>query len=115
MKLIHINDLPVETVSHNPAIKKRTLLSSGELPPLNQFARAVFPPDTCAPTHVHSDMDELFFVESGSGRITINGQSLELASGSMILVHAGEEHELSSAENEELIVLYFGLLLPEGR
>ena len=62
MKVISLSTLPEQAVSHNPAIKKKVMLSLGSLPHLTNFSQARFAPGQVAKAHSHSDMCEVFFV-----------------------------------------------------
>jgi hypothetical protein len=64
MKLTALSHLPNEQVSHNPAIQKKVMLRSGDLPHLTNFSQARFAPGQVAAAHAHQDMCEVFFVES---------------------------------------------------
>ncbi len=109
MKRICLDQLPEESVSHNPAIKKRVLLRRGDLPGLIHFAQARFAPGQVADGHAHADMAEVFFVESGQGTITINGQPYSLTPGTCVAVEPGEHHKVVNSGSEELVLTYFGL------
>ncbi|MEM9088308.1 MAG: cupin domain-containing protein [Cyanobacteria bacterium P01_F01_bin.53] len=109
MKLTSLNELPVEAVSHNPAIKKQVMLRMGDLAHLTNFSQARFQPGQVAEAHTHADMNEVFFVESGTGKIVIDGEPHDLLPGVCIAVTVGESHEVSNTGNEELVLTYFGL------
>lgn len=109
MKLTALNALPEETVSHNPAIKKKVMLRLGDLPHLTNFSQAWFAPGQMAAAHAHADMCEVFFVESGSGAIRIDGQEYSLSAGVCVAVEPGEVHEVCNTGTEALILTYFGL------
>ncbi|NJL45465.1 MAG: cupin domain-containing protein [Leptolyngbyaceae cyanobacterium SM2_3_12] len=109
MKIIGLNQVPEDRVSHNPAIKKRVMLRQGDLPHLTNFSQAQFAPGQVAQGHAHGDMAEVFFVESGQGTITINGQSYVLTPGTCVAVEPGEHHEVTNDGAEALILTYFGL------
>ncbi|HIK44709.1 MAG TPA: cupin domain-containing protein [Leptolyngbyaceae cyanobacterium M65_K2018_010] len=111
MKHIILEQVAEEPVSHNPAIKKRVLLRAGDLPLLTHFSQARFPPGQLAPGHHHQDMAEVFFVETGQGTITINGQPYPLTPGTCMAVEPGEHHEVANTGSEELVLTYFGLRL----
>jgi len=96
-------------VSHNAAIKKRVMLSPGELPGVIQYARSVFPPGAIAGGHRHEDMAEVFLVESGQGRIDIDGRPHDLLPGTCVAVEVGETHELSNTGETDLVLTYFGV------
>lgn len=109
MKHIHLDRTPPEPVSHNPAIQKQVMLRLGDLPHLTNFSQARFASGQIAPAHAHTDMCEVFFVESGSGEIEVNQQVYPLSAGTCIAVERGEVHEVRNTGREELVLTYFGL------
>lgn len=109
MKITDLNQIPEQEVSHNPAIKKKVMLSLEDLPHLTNFSQACFAPGQIASGHSHADMSEVFFVESGLGNIRINGIDYQLKPGVCIAVEPGEVHEVSNTGNTDLIITYFGL------
>ena len=110
MKQTSLITLPLEPVSHNPAIQKQVMLRSGDLPHLTNFSQARFSPGQVASAHHHTNMYEVFFVESGEGTIAIDGIPYPLTPGVCIAVEPGEAHEISNTGIEELVLTYFGLL-----
>lgn len=112
MKITDLNQIPEQEVSHNPAIKKKVMLSLGDLPHLTNFSQACFAPGHVAGGHSHADMCEVFFVESGWGNMAINGTDYELKPGVCIAVEPGEVHEVTNIGNTDLILTYFGLRTP---
>lgn len=111
MKHVSLTQLTEQGVSHNPGIGKKVMLKAGELPHLTQFAQARFAPGQVAAAHQHSDMHEVFFVESGMGQIAIDGHAHVLSPGVCVAVAPGETHEVSNPGTEELVLTYFGLLV----
>ena len=109
MKLTALSHLPDEQVSHNPAIQKKVMLRSGDLPLLTHFSQARFAPGQVAGAHAHPDMCEVFFVESGIGIIQIDDQPYPLEPGVCVSVEPGEVHEVSNSGGEDLVLTYFGL------
>jgi mannose-6-phosphate isomerase-like protein (cupin superfamily) len=109
MKFTALATLPEESVSHNPAIKKKVMLRFGDLPHLTNFSQACFAPGQVATAHAHADMCEVFFVEAGNGVIRIDGQEHPLFTGVCVAVEAGETHEVCNTGAENLILTYFGL------
>lgn len=114
MKRTVLNDLPEESVSHNPAIKKKVMLRLGDLPHLTNFSQARFAPGQVAAAHAHSDMCEVFFVEEGKGIIRIDQNDYPLTTGVCIAVEPGETHEVRNTGSEELVLTYFGLRTKQG-
>ena len=111
MKLTSLAEIPFAQVSHNPEIKKKVILGSGELPHLTNFSQAHFAPGQISSGHSHSDMCEVFFVEAGAGIIRINEQEYSLYQGVCVAVEPGEIHEIVNTGSSELILTYFGLLV----
>ncbi|PPT07058.1 putative conserved protein contains double-stranded beta-helix domain [Geitlerinema sp. FC II] len=109
MKHLSLQNIPTQGVSHNPNIRKQVMLKSGDLPHLTNFAQARFAPGQVAAAHSHSDMCEVFFVESGSGTIRIDDTPYPLEPGTCIAVEVGEVHEITNTGNAELVLTYFGL------
>ena len=104
-----LQDLPVQSVSHNPDIRKKVMLRFGDLPNLTNFAQAYIAPGQISPAHSHQDMCEVFFVQSGSGIIRIDDIEYPLLPGSCYGVEVGEVHEIVNTGTEELVLTYFGL------
>lgn len=115
MKKILLAQLPYETVSHNSAIQKKVLLRGGTLPHLTNFAQAYFEPGQVAESHVHLDMNEVFFVLAGCGEIIIDKVYYPLSPGTCIVVEAGEAHEVHNSGHEVLALSYFGLITDSSR
>jgi mannose-6-phosphate isomerase-like protein (cupin superfamily) len=109
MKRIALSDIEAVAVRHNPRIHKKMLLAPGELPPLVQFSQAVFPPGESVEPHRHVSMHEVFFIQRGTGSITVEGMEHEVGPGSCLLVEAGERHALRNTGDEPLLLLFFGL------
>ncbi|MEN7973551.1 MAG: cupin domain-containing protein, partial [Verrucomicrobiota bacterium] len=89
MKRIGINELPEKGVSHNARIRKRVILDDGEVGPITNYARAVFPPGEKAGAHSHDDMVEIFTVESGCGEIRIDDIAYVFSAGLTFVIEPG--------------------------
>lgn len=109
MKLIRTNELPEQGVSHNARIRKRVILKAGEIGPITNYARAVFPPGEKAGAHSHDDMVEVFTVESGCGEIRIDDVAYVFSVGLTVVIEPGEVHEIINTGDSELVVAYFGV------
>jgi mannose-6-phosphate isomerase-like protein (cupin superfamily) len=109
MKRSHLNQIPEQAVSHNRAIKKKAMLKLGDLPHLTNFSQARFAPGQIAFAHSHTDMHEVFFVESGAGIIRINETNYPLEPGVCIAVEPEEEHEIINTGEHDLVITYFGI------
>ncbi|NJM85767.1 MAG: cupin domain-containing protein [Leptolyngbyaceae cyanobacterium SL_1_1] len=114
MKQALLSALPAAAVSHSPTIKKRVLLSSGDLPHLTNFAQAYFALGQVVEAHAHTYLCEVFFVEAGNGIIRINGADYTLQVGTCIAVEP-REHEVLDTGSTELVLTYFGLAIERSR
>ncbi|MEP0354565.1 cupin domain-containing protein [Paraglaciecola sp.] len=109
MKITSLKNLQESDVSHNAKIKKKVLVANGDIPHITYFSKAVFPPGELANAHSHSDMTEVFFIESGTGTITVNGDDIPLEAGMCITIEPLDIHELNNTGATDLVVLYFGV------
>ena len=50
----------------------------------------------------HPESDQWLFVVSGAGTATIEGRQFALRAGSLVLIEAGEAHEIASAAGDPL-------------
>ena len=109
MKLVTLSTLPVESVSHDPGIKKQVMLRNGDVPHITNFSQATFAPGQTVTPHTHADMVEVFFVEAGQGLIWIDGEPHSLTPGVCVTVEIGELHELQNTGESPLVLTYFGV------
>lgn len=112
MKILNLHQVAQTEVSHNSAIKKRVMIENGELGRITQFAQSIFPAGSIAHEHVHHDMGEVFLIESGSGEIVVNDVTYALGPGVCVVVEPGDRHEVKNTGAADLVVTYFGVLLP---
>ena len=109
MKVSSTDSVPQLKVSHNPKIKKHLMVSNGEIPHVTNFSQAIFPPGETANAHTHSEMTEVFFVESGQGCIRVNEKVIDMKAGTCVVVEPNESHELKNTGSEDMVVMYFGI------
>lgn len=109
MKITNLQNLPLKAVSHNPEIKKKVMLSMGDLPHLTNFSQASFSPGQISKAHSHQDMCEVFFVTAGEGSIKIGDRHYSLTPGVCVAVEVEEVHEITNTGSKELILTYFGI------
>jgi quercetin dioxygenase-like cupin family protein len=64
-----------------------------------------YSPGQTTPDHKHSDLDEVFYVLSGEGTLTINGEPVILKENDIIYSPRGEFHGFCNTSNDDLIVL----------
>ena len=60
------------------------------------------------PPFFHTGYDEVYYVVSGTGTVTLDGEISPLRPGSVVVIPAGVTHALQAAEGEELEFVIFG-------
>jgi mannose-6-phosphate isomerase-like protein (cupin superfamily) len=60
---------------------------------------------TGGPDNRHPDSDQWVLVLSGTGTAWVDGTQHDLSSGTLLLIEAGEAHELRSGPDEPLATL----------
>lgn len=111
MKIVSLQEIPAQGVSHDPEIQKQVMLRYGDLPHLTNFSQARFAPGQQVTPHTHADMSEVFLVESGEGTIWIDNVGHLLTAGTCVAVEAGELHELQNTGQTDLVLTYFGIVV----
>ena len=109
MRLMDLNSLPGEPLSHDAGIIKQVIIRKDVIPHLTQLAQARIPPGTRLTPHTHSDMHEVFIVISGRGRLHCDGAALDITPGNCVQIEPGEVHAFENEGTEELVVVYFGI------
>lgn len=109
MVLKRKSELVEEGVSHNPEIKKKTIIKNDLIPQLMTFREAVFLPGQSVEEHVHKTMYEVFYILEGKASFTIEGEEVILEQGDSIVVEEGETHSQSNPFEEPVKWVYFGI------
>jgi mannose-1-phosphate guanylyltransferase len=60
------------------------------------------------PQFFHTGYDEIYYVISGTGTVTLDGEASPLRPGSVVVIPAGVTHSLAAAEGEELEFVILG-------
>jgi mannose-6-phosphate isomerase-like protein (cupin superfamily) len=60
------------------------------------------------PHFFHTGYDEIYYVLSGTGIITLDEKEIPLRPGSIVVIPAGVRHSLEATEGEELEFVIFG-------
>jgi len=73
----------------------------------SQAATMILRPEqsTGSADNIHADADQWLYVVSGSGHAIVDGRKLTLESGSLLLIEAGEAHEISNPGQEPLVTI----------
>ena len=59
-------------------------------------------------THVHTGYDEVYYVLSGTGAVTLDRETHALQPGSVVVIPAGVPHSLEANPGEDLEFVIFG-------
>ncbi len=59
-------------------------------------------------THFHKAYDEIYYVLSGTGRLTLENQTHMLRPGTIVNIPAGVTHDLESSDDTPLEFIIFG-------
>lgn len=111
MKIVDWNSLPEFGVSHNPNIKKKTMITNGEIPNLMMFGTAIFKPGDKVDLHQHETMFEVFFIQKGKAIFEVNGEKHVLSEGNCITIEPGELHAQSNPFDIDVSWTYFGIAI----
>ncbi len=98
MKKINIGDILDFTTekSARKAIFREGQLDTGLL---------LYAPGQTTPDHKHSDIDEVFYVISGEGTITIDNEKMLLKENDIIFSPNGETHGFNNTSSSNWVVL----------
>ena len=66
----------------------------------------VLPAGGIDPQQPHTE-DEVYYVASGRGAISVAGENRDVAAGSVVFVKAGDEHRFHSIAEELVILVFF--------
>ena len=57
---------------------------------------------TGGPNNKHTSSDQWLYVVSGTGEAVVAGEKVNLSAGSLLLIEAGETHEITNSGDEPL-------------
>ncbi len=69
------------------------------------FVVEIFAPGGATPPNTHAEAEECFFVLSGTGTATANGQSMPIGPGDAFVLRPGTEHVVVNTGSEKLYCL----------
>lgn len=73
----------------------------------SQAATMVLGPgeSTGGPDNKHQGSDQWMYVVSGTAEATVGGETLRLQAGTLLLIEAGETHEIRASDDEDFVTL----------
>jgi quercetin dioxygenase-like cupin family protein len=60
---------------------------------------------TGGPDNRHASSDQWLYVAAGTGTAIVDGERVVLATGDLLLIAAGEGHEITAADDEALVTV----------
>lgn len=70
------------------------------------FQENVIRPGTDAgPYHYHSNADNIYYVLAGTGRATVEGQTIDVGPGDTLFIPANERHDIANTGADDLRVV----------
>jgi mannose-6-phosphate isomerase-like protein (cupin superfamily) len=68
------------------------------------FRKRAFKPGSAIGYHLQTE-DEIYYVLSGRGMMTVDGKAFDVAAGDAVLTRPGSSHGLKQVGNEDLVIL----------
>jgi mannose-6-phosphate isomerase-like protein (cupin superfamily) len=79
---------------------------------LNMTHVRIHPGET-VPAHTHLDEDQVYYVATGRGVVTLDGVPTEVSAGDGVLIPIGTEHAFTNTGDEPLDYVFFVVFVPE--
>ncbi|MFT4145847.1 MAG: cupin domain-containing protein [Mobilitalea sp.] len=98
MNKINIDDI-LEFTSERSA--RKAIFKEGQL----DTGLLLYTPEQTTPDHKHTDIDEVFYVISGEGTITINQEAISVKEKDVIFSPRGETHGFYNTSDSNWVVL----------
>jgi len=102
--VVNLNDgLPFITKDGS---RIRSILDASNSPVRNQsLAEATLPPGTSTTKHRHLKSEEIYYILSGHGLMTVGGETQEVMPHDAVLTPPGTPHELANTGGDPLVFL----------
>lgn len=78
------------------------------------FRKRAFKPGSGVGHHVQKE-DEIYYVLSGTGTMTLDGKTVDITPGTAVLTRPGSSHSLKQTGTEDLVVLINYEVQPRAR
>ncbi|ABX42034.1 cupin domain-containing protein [Lachnoclostridium phytofermentans] len=98
MKKINIGDI-LDFATEKSA--RKPIFKEGQL----DTGLLLYAPGQTTPDHKHSDIDEVFYVISGEGSITLNNEEMLVKENDIIFSPNGETHGFNNTSSNNWVVL----------
>ncbi|APC40082.1 cupin domain-containing protein [Clostridium estertheticum] len=94
MKILNVNAITEKTM-------RKSLFTEGTMDSGILF----YEPDETMTPHKHTNLDEIFYVVTGEGIITVNGEDISIKANDVILSPNGESHGFTNNGHNKLVIL----------
>lgn len=115
MKLVHISQKPFVPATHEdpdkPGVLKKVLFDAQELDSecgLRMVNYAVIQPGEAFALHHHETLEEVFYILSGRGEITVGSETQEIGPDMAVVIPKQTQHLMKNTGDEPLAYLAFG-------
>jgi mannose-6-phosphate isomerase-like protein (cupin superfamily) len=104
MLIIHRNNAHILHTPHGSEIRP---LIDRTTSPITQcsLAEETLPPGKAVTPHRHEVLEEVYYILSGSGVMTIGGESREVSAGDAIYIPKQHRHTLKNTGDEDMKIL----------
>jgi len=115
MKIFRLKDLDwipaSHEIPHSPSVWKKVLLQKTDLAEgrVQMVNWCRMEPGKAFRAHYHEDMEEIFLILKGQGKILLNGEKAELGEGEAVVILPGEVHEMRNVGGGNLEYLAMGI------
>lgn len=112
-KKLSLTDVPLEPTRHGAL--KRVLLRHEDVNSHLMFLNEVYvAPGVCLASHLHEDMEEVFYFLDGQGTMQIEEEAQSVAPGDRVIVPIKTLHFLENTGDTQMRFVCFGVkVLPE--
>lgn len=71
----------------------------------HSVALIAHPPGMSTVEHHHTVADEVYYVQSGAGRVRVDGETRVVGPGDTVIIRPGQRHKLWADGGEDLVLL----------
>lgn len=86
------------------AYRVRTLMTTEFSSPMKYIRELRLDPGSSIGIHPHVGDEEIYYVISGSGTMTVNDEAVQISAGDAVLTKSGSRHGLENTSFEELVI-----------
>lgn len=107
MKILHLDSIPLEPISHDPKLTKQVFAGDGVLNGIRNVSHMVLRPGSTVGIHSHDLGSEVFYCVRGRLRAEVAGREVELKGGSFLIVEPYEKHAFTRIDEETELFYFF--------